>query len=100
MNAKACRTIRNQLDYRHSAHQDREYEFAPWVTERPGVKPPPGYCVKAYEREEIGADGQPYMKPVPYLAPVTWRNKQGTPRRRYLDAKRMWAATSRPEFWT
>lgn len=99
MNAKTCKTIRRQVNYRPSEQQNREYEFAGVPVERLGMKPPPGYCMKAYEREEIGADGQPYMKPVPYLAPVTWINKQGTPRRRYLDAKRMWAATSRPEFW-
>ena len=99
MNAKTCKKIRRQVNYRPSKEQDREYEFAGWSGERLGMKPPPGYRVKAYEREEIGADGQPYTKAVPYLAPVTWINKQGTPRRRYLDAKRMWAATSRPEFW-
>jgi len=99
MNAKRYKEIRRAIKYRPSEQQDREYEFAGWAGERLGIKPPPGYCVKAYQREEVDAEGLPYMKAVPYLAPVTWINKQGTPRRNYLDAKRMWAATSRPEFW-
>lgn len=99
MNAKTCKAVRKQVGYRPSEHQDREYEFAAPPVEHLGVKPPPGYCVKAYEREEIGTDGLPYMKTVPYLAPVTWRSKQATPRRRYLDAKHLHAVTSRPEFW-
>lgn len=100
MNAKTCKAIRKVTKYHPSEHQDREYEFAAPGFERLGVKPPPGYCVKAYEREDIGTDGLPFTKTVPYLAPVTWRNKQGTPRRRYLDVKRLHAGTSRPEFWS
>lgn len=100
MNAKTCKKIRRAVMYGSpSEQQDREYVFAGIPVEHLGVKPPPGYRVKSYESEEIGTDGLPYLKPIPYLAPVTWTNKQGTPRRRYLDAKRVWAATSRLEFW-
>jgi hypothetical protein len=91
MNAKRCKKLRRLAGFKPSEQSDRTYTpttAGGFTIEHLGMKPPYGYCVKAYETEQVGLDGvrRPTLKP--YLAPRTWVNDPTTPRAIYRDAKR------------